>query len=112
MHLEELPKDMQVPVMNADDTMNRAGPIKYSTWVIVEYKGHRELIQFLVTEMSNSNVVLGYNWLQPHNPSINWLNGTVKLNQCPMQCLLWQKWLGKQLMRHGIRKIQVPDEEM
>ena len=83
MHLEELPQDMQVLVMNADGTTNKVGPMKYSICVIVEYKGHRELIQFLVTETSNSNVVLGYNWLQHHNPSIDWLNGMVKLNRCP-----------------------------
>ena len=63
MHLEELPKSMQVPVMNADRTTNHARPMKYLTHVIIEYKGHCELIQFLVMEMSNSNVILGYNWL-------------------------------------------------
>src|SRR5437660_12180159 len=52
MHLEELPKDMQVPVINANGMMNWAGPMKYSTQVIIEYKGHRELIQFLVTKTS------------------------------------------------------------
>src|SRR5947209_18456992 len=46
MHLEELPKGMQVPVMNANGTENKASPMKYSTHTIVEYKGHRELIQF------------------------------------------------------------------
>ena len=61
MHLEELPKSMHVPVMNANGTENKASPMKYSTQVIVKYKGHRELIQFLVTETSNSDVILGYN---------------------------------------------------
>ena len=82
MHLEGLLKSIQVPVMNTDGTTNQAGPMKYSTCVIVEYKGHHEFIQFLVTETSNSDVVLGYNWLQFHNPNIDWLNGTVKLNHC------------------------------
>ena len=72
MHLEELPKGMQVPVMNANGMTNQAGPMKYSTRVIVKYKGHRKLIQFLVTETSNSDVVLKYNWLQHHNPNIDW----------------------------------------
>src|SRR5437588_4155494 len=86
--------------------------MKYSTHIIVEYKGHRELIQFLVMETSNSNVVLGYNWLQCHKPNVNWLNSTIKLNHCPTQCLLWQKHLGTHLAKNGIRKIQVPDEEL
>ena len=88
MHLEGLPKSMQVSVINTDETTNQARPMKYSTCVIVKYKGHRELIQFLVTETSNSDVVLGYNWLQHHNPNVNWLNGTIKLNHCPTQCFL------------------------
>src|SRR5437660_8206900 len=112
MHLEELPKNMCMPVMNADGTENKADPMKYSTHVIVEYKGHRELIQFLVTETSNSNIVLGYNWLQHHNLNINWLNSTIKLNCCPTQCLLWQKCLGTHLTKNGIRKIQVPDDKL
>ena len=66
--------------------------MKYSTWVIVEYKGHQELIQFLVMETSNSDVVLGYNWLQHHNLSIDWLNGMVKLNRC---LALPVSWTGK-----------------
>src|SRR5438309_5616688 len=86
--------------------------MKYSTQVIIEYKGHRELIQFLVTETSNSNVVLGYNWLQRYNPSIDWLNSMIKLNHCLTQCLLWQKQLGKQCESHGARKIQIPNDEM
>src|SRR5437660_1616236 len=36
----------------------------------------------------------------------------IKLNRCPMQCLLWQKHLSAQLAWHGIRKITVPDEEL
>ena len=88
MHLEELPKSMQVLVINTDGMTNQAGPMKYSTHVIVKYKEHRELIQFLVMETSNSDIVLGYNWLQHHNLNIDWLNGTIKLNCCPTQCLL------------------------
>src|SRR5947209_6357660 len=81
MHLEELSKSMQVPVMNVDSTQNCTGTMKYSMHIIIEYKGHQELINFLVTKTSNSNVILGYNWLQRHNPSMDWLNGIVKLNQ-------------------------------
>ena len=80
---------MQMPVMNADGTQNHAGVMKHFMHVIMEYKGHRELINFLVMETNNSNVILGYNWLQRYNLSIDWLNSMVKLNCCPTQCLLW-----------------------
>ena len=86
--------------------------MKYSTRVIVEYKGHRELIQFLVMETSNSDVVLGYNWLQHHNLNIDWLNSMIKLNCCLTQCLLWQKHLGAHLAKNGIQKIQVSNDEL
>src|SRR5437588_11089373 len=86
--------------------------MKYFTQVIIECKGHRELIQFLVTETSNSDVVLGYNWLQCHNPNVDWLNGMIKLNHCSTQCLLWQKCLGAHLAKNGIRKVQFPDDKL
>ena len=40
------------------------------------------------------------------------MNGTVKLNQCLTQCLLWQKRLGAHLTKNGIHKIQVPNKEL
>lgn len=88
IHLKELLKLMQVPVINIDSTKNHGGPMRYFTCIIVEYKGHRELIQFLVTNMHDSAIVLGYNWLKRHNPNIDWLNGTIMLNWCLTQCHL------------------------
>lgn len=112
MHLKELSKDMQVLVMNADDMQNWAEKMKCSTQAIIKYKGHRELIQFLIIDMHDSDIVLGYNWLRCHNPNIDWLYGTIKLNQCPTQCLLWQKCLKAQLAWNSIKKISVPNDKM
>src|SRR5437660_809266 len=61
---------------------------------------------------SSSDVILGYNWLQCYNPNVDWLNSMIKLNHCPMQCLLWQKCLDAHLAKNGIWKIQVLNEEL
>jgi hypothetical protein len=32
------------------------------------------------------SLILGYNWLQNHNPEINWQTKDVKMSRCPLQC--------------------------
>ena len=55
---------------------------------------HQELIQLLVTNLGNHDLFLGYDWLQKHNPSINWRDSSISLQNCRQQC----------------RKIYVPKE--
>jgi hypothetical protein len=31
-------------------------------------------------------MITGYTWLREHNPMIDWVNGTVTLNQCHISC--------------------------
>lgn len=39
---------------------------------------HSELTSFFVFPMANSPVILGFKWLQQHNPHINWLDKHVE----------------------------------
>ena len=59
---------------------------------------HQELIQLSVTNLSNYDLFLGYNWLQKHNPTINWKDSLINLQNC------WQ-WYRK------IYVIREPEEE-
>jgi len=43
---------------------------------------HEELIQLSVTNIGNHDIFLGYNWLQKHNPTINWKELSISLDKC------------------------------
>ena len=60
---------------------------------------HQELIQLSVTNLGNHNLFLGYDWLQKHNPTINWKDSLINLQNC-------RQWCRK------IHAIGEPEEEM
>jgi hypothetical protein len=78
--------ELVVPVYNVDGTINSAGGVAYTTELIIDYKGHREKLTANVTNLGCNQMIIGYTWLREHNPMIDWVNGTVTLNQCPMSC--------------------------
>ena len=47
-----------------------------------------------MTNLGNHDLFLGYDWLQKHNPSINWKDSSISLQSCRQWC----------------RKVYVPEE--
>jgi len=47
---------------------------------------HQELIQLSVTNLGSHDLFLGYNWLQKHNPTINWKDSLINLQNCRQWC--------------------------
>jgi hypothetical protein len=41
---------------------------------------HKEYVQFYIGDIGNNDVLLGMPWLRKHNPSINWIDGTIKFD--------------------------------
>ncbi|KAF8470895.1 hypothetical protein JB92DRAFT_3135111 [Gautieria morchelliformis] len=39
---------------------------------ILRYDGHSERTSFAVTSLGKQDIILGFTWLQEHNPEINW----------------------------------------
>jgi hypothetical protein len=54
--------------------------------MVVDYKGHSKHIQLAVTRLGKQHVILGYSWLQKHNPEINWETKEVRMTHCPTEC--------------------------
>jgi len=48
----------------------------------MEIRDHVEQISFAVTDLGKADVFLGYEWLQHHNPSINWKTSQLVLDRC------------------------------
>jgi hypothetical protein len=75
-----------IPVLNMDGSPNQAGGITSMVDMVVDYKGHSERIQLAVTRLGKQHVILGYSWLQKHNPEINWETKEVRMTRCLTGC--------------------------
>jgi hypothetical protein len=71
-----------IPVYNVDSTANDASAITDIADVILCYQNHSECAQLAVTHLGKQSLILGYNWLQNHNPEINWQTKDVKMSHC------------------------------
>jgi hypothetical protein len=85
-NISTCPLTKPVPVYNVNSTANNAGAITDIADMILHYKHHSECTQLVVTCLGKQSLILGYNWLQNHNPEINWQTKDVKMSHCPLQC--------------------------
>ena len=82
------PLNAPIRVFNVDGSRNSAGDVTHTTTILMEYLGHREELTAEVTNLGKNSLILGYTWLQKHNPSIDWQTGVIKFTRCPRSCLL------------------------
>jgi hypothetical protein len=75
-----------IPVFNIDSSANEVGEIREVAEVILRYDGHAEHAQFAVTQLGKQNMILGFTWLQEHNPEVDWQSQMVQMSWCPPQC--------------------------
>ena len=75
---------------NVDRTHNSAGSITHSVELVVEFQGHCEKDTAEVTDLGKNPFILGFLWLQCHNPEIDWSKGMVKMTHCPCHCHMLQ----------------------
>ena len=71
---------------NADGSLNKSGNIMDYIKMNMEIRDHMEQISFAVTNLGKTDVFLGYEWLQHHNPSINWKTSQLVLDRCQTWC--------------------------
>jgi Retroviral aspartyl protease len=75
-----------ITVTNANGTHNAYGQITHSTVVLLQIGEHVEHKSFIIATLQHHDFYLGYDWLQQHNPSIDWTNFRIKFNRCPSEC--------------------------
>ena len=71
---------------NADRSMNKDRSITEVIKMKMTIRDYQELIQLLVTNLSNYDLFLEYNWLQKYNLSINWRSSLVSLQNYQQWC--------------------------
>ena len=75
-----------IPVYNVDGTLNKAGSIREVVDMIMTYDRHSECILLAVTCLGKQSMILGFTWLDKHNPEINFCARSVKMTRCLPCC--------------------------
>ncbi|KAI6095597.1 hypothetical protein F5141DRAFT_980355, partial [Pisolithus sp. B1] len=60
-----------------DGTLNEAGPVHSTVDLLLLISDHSETFTCVVTNTGKSPLVIGFDWLCKHNPSINWHMGKI-----------------------------------
>ena len=84
MGLGPIPLDRPQKIWNIDNTENKAGSITHFTDLDVQTKGIHRPLRFLVTDIGNENIVLGYPWLATYEPTLNWRHATIDDKMMPV----------------------------
>ncbi|KAF5356605.1 hypothetical protein D9758_008282 [Tetrapyrgos nigripes] len=88
-----LPIKNPFPVRNVDGSENTMGWVReYTIQNLRIYSRdnkayHEEQAEFYVTDIGDHDIILGTDWLEEHNPDIDWSNSQVDMTRCPETCI-------------------------
>ena len=102
-------------MLNINGTLNKKGTIKHYVNLNLDIFGQKKTMCLLVTGLGKQKIILGFPWLQKHNPIINWQTGTFEW-QCTPQKINLRKQiknlLAEPLLKPTVTKEEDPDEWM
>jgi len=81
-HIDTCKLPFPIICYNANGSTNRDGSVMEIVEMNMTIGDHQELIQLSVKNLGNHDLFLGYDWLQKHNPTINWKNSSISLQNC------------------------------
>ncbi len=84
MKLGKRPLQKPRKIWNIDNTANQAGAITHYITLNIQTKGIQKTIQFLVTNIGNEDIVLGYPWMAAFEPRFIWKNGVIDERELPI----------------------------
>jgi hypothetical protein len=64
------------------------GVFYYTAALELRIRGHREFISFNVVPLCKYTIVLGYPWLEKHNPNPDWRRRVLRFSDCPQDHFL------------------------
>ena len=67
---------------------------------------HKETIEAAVTNTGNHDLLLGTDWLQAHNPNIDWTKNKLLLNRCPDTCFTEHRKLEDPTLGHLLPSLE------
>ena len=84
MKLGKRPLQRPRKIWNIDNTANQAGNITHYITLDIQTRGVRKTIQFLVTNIGNEDIILGYPWMAAFEPQFAWRNGVIHEKELPI----------------------------
>jgi len=84
MKLGKRPLQRPRKIWNINNTANQAGEITHYITLDIQTKGIRKTIQFLVTNIRNEDIILGYPWMAAFEPQFTWRNGVINKKELPI----------------------------
>ncbi len=64
-------------VKNVNGTLNKAGAVTHMTMFKVRYQGKETCHKFLIADIGEDDIILGYPFFEGTNPNIDWTKGTI-----------------------------------
>jgi len=84
MKLGKRPLQKPRKIWNIDNTANQAGEITHYIALEVQTGGIRKTIQFLITNIGNEDIILGYPWMAAFEPQFTWKNSVINEKELPI----------------------------
>ncbi len=84
MKLGKRPLQKPRKIWNIDNTANQARNITSYITLDIQTKGIRKTIQFLITNIGNEDIILGYPWMAAFEPQFTWKNGVIHEKELPI----------------------------
>ena len=75
-----------ITATNADGTINAGGKIMDMVRLKVKIQDHEETMELTVADIRKKDIFIGHDWLQHHNPEIDWQDKKIKFSRCPGVC--------------------------
>jgi hypothetical protein len=75
-----------ITATNTNGTINAGGKITDMVRLRMKIQDHEEIIKFSVADIGQKDLFIGHDWLQHHNPEINWQEKQIKFSRCPGEC--------------------------
>jgi hypothetical protein len=81
---ETIDRPYKLQLLDGEKAGEEDGWVKRRTRVmkIVTESGHMEYFSFDLLPLGRHAAILGTNWINRHNPSIDWQKGTIEFNRC------------------------------
>ncbi len=84
MKLGKRPLQRSRKIWNIDNTANQARAITHYITLNIQTNGIQKQIQFLVTNIGNEDIILGYPWMAAFEPQFSWKNGVINEKALPI----------------------------
>ena len=75
-----------ITATNANGTINAGGKITDMVRLKVKIQDHKEIMELTVADIGKKDIFIGHDWLQHHNPEIDWQDKKIKFSRCPGVC--------------------------